>query len=138
MEKSRTSIVNWPPVCLYANHSKWVAKRETISWISSLFTLVPTPTYLVLSFSSLKMWDGIGYLKFHSKFFWNMPGKLAILWQWLLRTFFNCLRKDCRWLHVAGCERDFFVFLTQNHTVRFSQAFDNISTCTFERYRKAN
>lgn len=40
--------------------------------------------------------------------------------------------------HVACCKRDFFVFLTQNHTVRFSQAFENISTCTFESYRKAD
>lgn len=78
----------------------WGSRPNVFSFPSHTLT----PTYLVLSLSPLKMWNGIGYLKFHSKFFLNMPGKLALLWQWLLRTFFSCLTEDCRWPHVAGCE----------------------------------
>lgn len=78
----------------------WGSRPNVFSFASHTLT----PTYLVLSLSPLKMWNGIGYLKFHSKFFLNMPGKLALLLQWLLRTLFSCLTEDCRWPHVAGCE----------------------------------
>lgn len=52
-------------------------------------------TYLVLSLGPSKVWDWIGYLEFHSKLFGNIPGiipgKFAVLYQWLLRTFVNGL-----------------------------------------------
>lgn len=73
--------------------------------------------------------DGIGYLKFYSKFLWNMLGKLAIFWQQHLRTFFYCLTKYCRWPQAAGCERNFSLSLAQNDSASFSQASDDRSAC---------